>query len=163
MITINGQPAHLYRVGIGCYSDYCEEWWSHEREMTKAEMLCLLLEHVGEIEREWTTWKAARDAKAQELFGCDAGDIGWNWVGGKQAMTTERGTFDDYIRFSDEFCSSRDWRIDLLKRAGFVELTPTATWHTDPVYGYSKPECLRRQIEGDLERVAAQSSADRNA
>jgi hypothetical protein len=159
-VTIDGKPAYLYKVGIGAYSDYSEEWWHHERQMAQDEMIGLLLEHVGAVESEWAAWSAARNARAQELFGCDAIDIGWKWgQGKKRVMTTPKGTSEDFDEFWKLHHSDRNWRVELMARTGFVLIEPTASYWTDEVRSYNEPGTLRRQVEYELEQADARTKA----
>jgi hypothetical protein len=154
MIEIDGKRVHLYAIGVGCYSDYREEWWYHERELTRVQLLELLLTHLDELAKRHE-WDERREAFSQDRFGCDAFSISWSWETGGRVMTSPRGTWADYEEF--ERLGFLGWeapRLAFMTAAGFVKLEPQAWWHTDDEYVYRRADWdgyeaqLRQELEG---------------
>jgi hypothetical protein len=163
-VTINGEPAYLYKVSVGAYSDYRESWYWHRSKFTDSEMIRALLEALPPIETEQAAKVAAANAYTQEKFGVDAGDVTIASVRdpatgiSSPAPRTPKGTAADYAEWEQsEHVLVRWWepRERCLAAAGFVQLEPTASWGTDEPWGY-KPGEYQHQLEEELNIALAE-------
>jgi hypothetical protein len=153
-IIIDGEPAYLYQITIGAYSDQSEEWFWHRQKFTEAGLIAALLAVLPAEEAKEAERQERRNAYTREKFGCNADEVGWEYRGDKRVPKTPRGKAPDLEAwFASELCSG-NWepRRCCLESAGFVELSPTASWDTDEPWRY-EPGKYEAQLRRELEEA----------
>lgn len=109
---INGERFYLYRVGH--YEE--EDWLLHRREMTKPELLRLLIEYTEATIKE----RNALEVESYERFGVDVREI-------ETELTQEQEDLSTRL-----FHLTYDETQAVAERAGFVQLMPlTGCWSAD--------------------------------